>query len=186
MTDYEKLYKGISRAAWGYLLVYFDLTFNGFNILPDFIGWLFFLSAIDCLKTEQPELRLLRPFGWCFVIWSSFLWIWAVFSLPKMQISPILLLPVSLAELYFHFQFLTNLASIAATHQPEDAQHQKRLLLCRTVQTLVLTSNTLLSRIFPESILSGLTVILLLIHLGAAIFTTVTLFQLRKSLPQIQ
>lgn len=186
MTDYEKLYKGISRAAWGYLLVYFDFSFNGFNILPDFIGWIFFLSAIHYLKAEQPELRLLRPFGWCFVIWSSILWIWAVFSLPEMRISPILLLPVSLAELYFHFQFLTNLASIATAHQLEDALHQKRLLLCRTVQTLVLTANMLLSRIFPESILSGLTVIFLLAHLGAAVFITVTLFQLRKGLPRTQ
>ncbi len=186
MTDYEKLYKGISRAAWGYLLVYFDFTFNGFNILPDFIGWLFFLSAIASLKEEQPALRLLRPFAWCFVIWSGIQWVWAVFSLPGIQISPILLLPISLAELYFHFQFLTNLASVAATHQPEDAPHQKRLLLCRTVQTVVLTVNTLLVRFLPQSIFSGLTVILLFTHLGAAVFTTIILFQLRKSLLQAQ
>lgn len=186
MTNFEKLYKGISRAAWGYLLVYFDFTFNGFNILPDFIGWLFFLSAIAYLKAEQPELRLLRPFGWCFVIWSSILWIWAVFALPEMQISPILLLPVSLAELYFHFQFLTNLASVAAAHQSKDAPHQKRLLLCRTVQTLVLTGNILLSRFFPRSVFSGLTVIFLLAHLGAAVFTTITLFQLRKNLQKTE
>lgn len=186
MTDYAKLYKGISRAAWGYLLVYFDFTFNGFNILPDFIGWLFFLSAIAYLNAEQPELRLLRPFTWLLVIWSGIQWFWAAFSLPSLQISPILLLPIYLAELYFHFQFLTNLASIAAAHQPEDAPHQKRLLLCRTVQTLVLTANTLLIRCFSQSIPDVLIAIFLFVHLGAAVFAMITLFQLCKSLQQAQ
>ena len=184
MNAESRTYRGISKAAWGYLLVYFDVSFNGISILPDFIGWLFFLSAIESLEEESPELRLLRPFGILLVVWSLIQWLWAALHLPSVAVSQVLLLPVSLAELYFHFQFLTNLSSVAAARQPEGAQHQKHLLVCRTVQTLALTVTTLVVRCIPGAVPEEWTTVLLLTHMSAAVFTTVTLFALRKSLPE--
>ena len=64
MTDYQKLYDGISRAAWGYFFVYFDL--NIVDILPDFVGYILFLYAINLLQGSRylrrflPKCRLNR------------------------------------------------------------------------------------------------------------------------------
>ena len=63
MTDYHKLYTGIGRAAWGYFFIYFDINLNTVSILPSFIGYLLFLSAINYLCDEQRELNLLRTLG---------------------------------------------------------------------------------------------------------------------------
>ena len=63
MTDYQKLYTGIGRAAWGYFFIYFDFNINTVSILPSFIGYMLFLSAINCLCEEERELNLLRTLG---------------------------------------------------------------------------------------------------------------------------
>jgi len=184
MNSSSRIYRGISKAAWGYLLVYFDISFNGISILPDFVGWLFFLSAIECLSEESPELRLLRPFGILLVIWSLIQWTCTVLAIPTVTVSQVLMLPVSLAELYFHFQFLTNLSSVAADRQPEGTQYHNHLLVCRTVQTVALTVTTLVVRCVPGVVPKEWTTMLLLVHMGAAVFTTVTLFALRKNLTE--
>ena len=42
MTDYERLYTGLSHAAWGYFLLHFNFNLNfdsvSINILPSFAG----------------------------------------------------------------------------------------------------------------------------------------------------
>ena len=55
---------------------------------------------------------------------------------------------VGLINLYFHFQFLTNIASIAAKMQPEDDALHTRLLKLRTAQTVMLTCMLVCTRIF--------------------------------------
>ena len=53
MTDYQKLYSGISKAAWGYFFLYFNINFNNVSILPSFVGYLLFLSVIKLLNNEN-------------------------------------------------------------------------------------------------------------------------------------
>ena len=50
MTDCQKLFSGISKAAWGYFFLYFNININNVSILPGFVGYLLFLSAIRLLK----------------------------------------------------------------------------------------------------------------------------------------
>ncbi|WP_236707942.1 hypothetical protein [Brevibacillus choshinensis] len=42
---------GLSKVFWGILLVFLDFRFNGFDVLPDFIGFIriliFFQREID-------------------------------------------------------------------------------------------------------------------------------------------
>ena len=46
MTQRQTLYAGVSRAAWGYFFLYFDIRLGQLNILPEFGAYLLFLSAI--------------------------------------------------------------------------------------------------------------------------------------------
>ena len=63
MTDRKTLYDGISHAAWGYLFLYLDINLGTVSVLPRFVGWLMFLSAIEKLKAERRDLALLRSLG---------------------------------------------------------------------------------------------------------------------------
>ena len=53
MMDKNNLYQGISKCAWAYFFLYFDINLGSVSILPDFVAFLLFLSAIGLLKEEN-------------------------------------------------------------------------------------------------------------------------------------
>ena len=53
MTTYNRLYDGISNVAWGYFFLYFDINLGTVSVLPNFVGFLLFLKAIDLLKIQN-------------------------------------------------------------------------------------------------------------------------------------
>ena len=139
MTDYKKIYTGITKAIWGYFFIYFNININSVSLLPSFVGYLLFLSAIDCLKDEERELSLLHTLGVIMSVWCGAEWIasWIAIDLDgKMQIVDII---ICVVNLYFHFQLLTNLASIARKYQSEGYGLDTKLLRYRTLQTVMLT-----------------------------------------------
>lgn len=119
MTDYMKLYSGISKVAWGYFFLYFDINIGGVSILPSFIGFSLFLSAINDLKDEERDLALLRTLGILLALWHSAEWVAGWVSVDLDGGSQFIDIIICLIDLYFHFQLLTNLASLAAKHQPD-------------------------------------------------------------------
>ena len=74
MTQWQTLYTGVSRAAWGYFFLYFDIRLGQLNILPEFGAYLLFLSAIHFLEGQRRDLALLRPLGWLLAAWSGLGW----------------------------------------------------------------------------------------------------------------
>ena len=136
MTAYQKLYTGIGRAAWGYFFIYFDFNINTVSILPSFIGYMLFLSAINCLCEEERELNLLRTLGVILTVWHVASWLasWGSIDLDGMlQVVDII---IGVVNIYFHFQLLTNLASIATKYQSADDELDAKLLRYRTLQTV--------------------------------------------------
>ena len=86
------------------------------------------------------------------------------------------------AGVYFHFQFLTDMAALAAAYQPEEGDLDQRLLRRRTVYIVLLTAAFVLLYLpagrFEEQrgiVVTALAVILLLV----ALFIMVGLFELR-------
>lgn len=186
MTDYKKLYDGISRAAWGYLLIYFNFNFNNINILPTFAGYLLFLYAISYLKDEERELSLLRTLCVILTLWHAAVWIagWFSFELDGIwQFADIL---ICVVNLYFHFQLLTNLASVAAKYQPEGYALDTKLLSYRTIQTVMLTAINVISHLYAwfTNIWIIVSLIMTLVFLIAGICLMKALFDLRKCLPK--
>lgn len=185
MTDYRKLYNGISKVAWGYLFIYFDFKAITVSILPSFVGYLLFLSAITYLKSEESGLSLLRTLGVILALWHGLDWLlsWFSFDLDGvLQFADIL---ICLINLYFHFQLLTNLASIAAKYQPEGYKLDSRLLRYRTIQTVILTAIVIITRLHSwlSEIWTLIAIIMLVVYLIACICLMKTLFGLRKCLP---
>lgn len=185
MMDYQKLYSGISKAAWGYFFLYFNINFNNVSILPSFVGYLLFLSAINLLKEEERELTLLHTLGVIMALWTGVEWLASFAGLNLEGMWQFIDIIISLVNLYFHFQFLTNLASIAAKYQPEGYELDAKLLRYRTLQTVMLTAIEVII-CFQHWLSEAWTVIsicMLIVYLIAGICLMKALFDLRKCLP---
>ena len=185
MTDYHKLYSGISKAAWGYFFLYFNININNVSILPSFVGYLLFLSAINLLKEEERELSLLRTLGVIMALWTGAEWLASFVGLSLEGMWQFIDIIIGLANLYFHFQFLTNLASVAAKYQPEGYELDAKLLRYRTLQTVMLTAIEIMIHVQPwlSEVWSVISIGMLLVYLIAGICLMKALFNLRKCLP---
>lgn len=182
MTDRQTLYDALSKAAWGYFFLYFDINLGSVSILPSFVGFLLFLSAIKLLAQERRDLELLRPLGTLLAAWHFGNWLasWLGTSLDGRF--PVVELVISLAGIYFHFQMLTDYAALAAKYQPADQDIDRRLLKWRTRQTLLLTAMSLCA--YPLRFLTQLWEPTLLLLALAGFITSLcimfTLFDLRR------
>lgn len=185
MTDYQKLYSGISKAAWGYFFLYFNINFNNVSILPSFVGYLLFLSAINLLKEEERELSLLHTLGVIMALWTGVEWLASFVGLNLEGMWQFIDIIISLVNLYFHFQFLTNLASIAAMYQSEGYELDAKLLRYRTLQTVMLTAIEVIIRFQPwlSEAWTVISICMLIVYLIAGICLMKALFDLRKCLP---
>ena len=75
MNDNKKLFHGLDRAAWGYFFLYFNITIGRVNLLPPFVGYLLFLSALKLMEHEQRELTLLKPLAILLALWHGVDWV---------------------------------------------------------------------------------------------------------------
>ena len=184
MTDYGKIYDGISKAIWGYFFLYFDINLGTISILPSFVGYILFLKAIDLLEEEERELSLLKTLGLILVTWNVVEWLAKCVGYSFGNKWQFVTLIAGLLNMYFHFQFLTNIASIAIKHQEENCAYDKTLLSCRTIQTLMLTVFLVVTNLsfIPEDILIYPTFILAIIYIIVCIYIMATLNGLRKNL----
>ena len=184
MTDYQKLYTGIGRAAWGYFFIYFDINLNTVSILPSFIGYLLFLSAINQLCDEERELNLLRTLGIILTVWHIASW-FASFGAIKLDgMLPAVDIIIGVVNIYFHFQLLTNLASIAAKYQPEGYELDAKLLRYRTMQTVMLTAVIILGYLakWQTELVTVISVGMIIVYLIVAVLLMKALFDLRRCL----
>lgn len=142
--DREGLYRGLSNAAWAYLFLNFDLNLGTVSVTPRFVGWLLLVAAIRDLARERRDLSLLRPLGWLMAAWNGADWLlrWAGQTIDGHILFLDLL--VSAAAIYFHFQFLTDLAALAQQHQPQDGDLDRRLRRRRTAYILITTAVSVL------------------------------------------
>lgn len=182
MTDRQTLYTGVSRAAWGYFFLYFNINLGRVSVLPSFVGFLLFLSSINLLKEERRDLALLRPFGILLAIWHCTEWglSWVGGTLDgRFEILGLL---IGLASLYFHFQLFTDFAALAAKYQQPDDDLDRRLLRWRTIQTVLLTVMTLMA--YPAQWFSDwwdyVVMAMAVVYLIAGICLMAALFALRK------
>lgn len=184
MTDYTKVYNGISKVIWGYFFLYFNINLGTVSILPSFVGYIFFSGAINLLKDIERELSLLKPLCTILGIWEVIEWLaYCVgysFGGPWQFVNLI----IGLLNLYFHFQFITNLSAIATKHQQEDCVYDKKLLTYRTILTILQTVFIVFTvlNFIPDEILTYITLALGIVFVIVCIGMMVILNQLRSNL----
>lgn len=134
MTD-NNYTEALGHIAWGYLLLYLDFNLGTLDILPNWLGYLLIYQAITTLGEREPSALLLKPFGLLLTLYEACIWTLEIFSSTPPYLATLLF---AVLTLYFHFQLLTNLASIALRSNLEGVS--RRLLQLRTVCTLLYTT----------------------------------------------
>ncbi|MBQ8802449.1 MAG: hypothetical protein IJZ53_02280 [Tyzzerella sp.] len=131
----RELCKAISKIAWGYILLHLDFNLNTLDILPNWAGYLLFISALSAIGEEEESAKLLKPLGTILTAIEMVSWMNKGFLNSYFNLGAVSII-ASAISLYFHFQLLTNLAGIA--HKYECPQ-EKMLLNLRTVKTILTT-----------------------------------------------
>lgn len=162
--------------AWGYILLYFNINIGSLDLLPAWLGYLLFLEALPILAQAWPTASLLRPFAIGLAAWNGVTWIFGVAWCPE-----IISVIIGIIALYFHFQLLTELASLARQF---GCPQEKRLLKLRTVNTLIQTILTLGSNLWEAW--EGAAIILVIVNLVVLVWICVVLFGLKESLEELQ
>ncbi len=182
MTNSENPYSGISCAAWGYFFIYFNFNINSVSLLPSFVGYLLFLYAIECLCEEERELGLLKALGVILTLWHGASWLASFADISIDGMFPFVDIVVGVVNIYFHFQLITNLASIAVKHQGRDDALDEKLLSLRTLQTLMLTAVIIFGYFseWTEDFGVLISFCIAIIYLIAGILLMRTLFKLRS------
>ncbi len=192
MTDREMLYSGLSNAAWGYFLIHFNFNLglggSSINILPEFAGFLLLRSAIGKLSGERRDLALLRPLCTLLAWWHGAKWALAIVGVDMGEIQFVYLsLIVMTATLYFHYQFLTDMAFLAEKYQPPGEGLDRRIRGRRTALLVLSTGFDLLGSLVQlfrweeqASALAGAVTCVAAVVLILVVLIMVSLFQLRR------
>ena len=182
MTDYQKLEHSLSKVIWGYVFLYFNININQVSLLPDFVGYLLFLSAIEGLKEEERELTLLKTFGVILAIWDAAAWAtsWVSVEIGGRWLFADLL--ISVINIYFQFQFVTNLAAIAERHQTGEDDLHGKMLKYRTWQTVILTVVTIVTELLTPELTAWayLSILMMLVYLILAFCLIKAIVDLRR------
>ena len=184
MKNYAKMKNAISNVACGYFFLYFNFNLSGLSLTPIFVGYMLFLKAIYVLQDEEREIALLDPLGTILALWYLFVWVMSLFGINFEGIWHFADVLINLVELYFHFQLLTNIATIAGKYQPEGSKCDKDILRCRTIQTVLLTVTDITANVYQylwqEEFLEMICVVLVLINFIVCIYLITVMSKLKK------
>ena len=185
MKQTDTIKKGITAAAFGCLLQHLQFTINSIDLLPNFLAYLLYLLAIHHLKEENREFGLLVPLGTLLVGWNLAQWLLKLFGILMEGKLPVLETMFAAVNLYFCFQFCTDIAQLAKRYQSEEQHLDQSICRCRTILTVTSTIFALpLGLLFREDWAPWILTPVLLAGLGAAVTLTVRLFSLRNRVLQ--
>lgn len=174
----EQIYRGLSKVAWGYVFLTFNLNLGTLNVLPNWAGYLFFLAAIGLLGEELRDLPLLKPF--CILLAAVDVVDWlAILVTGESLVGRFFLvyLLVVCVSIYFQFQLITDLALLAEEHGLPSAV----LRGCRNVDAAISVLILLPLPWEDNELLTVLSVLLLLTGIIVRLILVWQLFTLRKS-----
>lgn len=183
MSEKQVLSNAVGLVAWGYVLIFFNLNLGTVDILANWIGYIFINKAIIPLGAEEKSTLLLQPLALFLTICELLRWIGNIinFTATGFVISMVTTI-TAVISLYFHFQLLTNLATIADRYF---CPQKKGLILLRTAYTILITISAVMPILpLPEDLLEVISVILIGITVVIIISSSSVLFGFKKALKE--
>lgn len=132
--EYRKAADAFAYAGTGYLFLYFHFNLLTLDMMPDWVCYVFLLLAIREAAPLVPSLKLLRLLGVLLGVWEGILWVSTALNVSLAL--PLVKVLVDVMAIYFHYQFLTDLARLAAKLKLPD---QEKLFYLRTVMVVLIT-----------------------------------------------
>lgn len=179
--DTMTLRRGLSQAAWGFFFLTFDLRIGPVNLLPRFAGSLLFLLAIRSLSGVRRDLAGLRPLAVLLAFWEGGQGLASLVGASLEGHLVFVDLVITAADLYFRFQFLTDLAVLADAMQGPEENLAGRLRTLRTVDLLLATALALALQV--PALAPAVRLGALLPGIAIQVLLVITLFQLRARVP---
>ncbi len=181
MPEREKLAAGLGCAAWGYFLLLFNFEINGFNLLPEFLGYALFFWALEHFAGTGPDWAGLKSLCLFLLIYNLLNYVQIIDALP---VGMFVIMLAAVAQIYFHFQFLSGVAELAAS-KAADEKLVGKFLGWRTVYVVLMTGLCVLLYFFNGDFDSWLVWPVLLLGFAvmvAEFWLMLALFKLRKIL----
>lgn len=179
----KSISEALRKVAWGYFFLHINFNLGSINILPGWVAYIWFAQAIPVLGDEEESVNLLEPLAVLLGIFEGIYWVNTAFFASVLPLQLIVVIESVLA-LYFHFQLLTNLASIAHKY---GCIQEKTLLTLRTVKTILTTviviTNTFL---IVNWAIYAIVVALLLITIWLCIIITGFRVDLEEAISKIE
>lgn len=174
----EQIYRGLSKVAWGYVFLTFNLNLGTLNVLPNWGGYLFFLAAIGLLGEKLRDLPLLKPF--CILLAAVDIVDWlAILTTGESLTGRLFLVYLLLVciSIYFQFQLITDLALLAEEYGLPSGV----LRGCRNVDAVISVLILLPLPWEDNELLTVLSILLMLTGIIVRLILVWQLFVLRKS-----
>ncbi len=173
----EKLTAAVYRVAIAFGILCFNINLGRINILPNWLGYWLILKSLDDIAEEEPSAALLKPLGKLLMVWFVGEWFLKMLGVDVGR--SFIVYIVAVEQLYFQFQLLTNLASIAARYVP---QFEQRILRLRTVMTLVVTGYALVSAFVVSE---AVAIVVAVVQLAAAFWLWRTLLNMEDAMAEV-
>lgn len=174
MSERTQLGAALKRIAWAYVLLHLHFNLGTLDLLPDWAGYLMIVSVLGVLAAEEESAGLLKSFGIVLTAWAVIKWVIALTG--GSWDGGWLDIVVTVVNLYFHFQLLTNLAAVSEKYNCPETQ---RILTLRTVFTVL---TTVLALPLPWEEWQPVAFLLIIVSLAVVIWICRVLFSLRRSL----
>ena len=178
----DNLASAVGAVGRAYIFIYLNINLGTLDILPDWLGYLFILGALPTLSLWEESTGLLRNLGILLTVYEGAEWILQL--LGGQTDIPMISLIAGIIGLYFHFQLLTNMASIASEYRlPGRSENLLKLRTANTVlQTIAMLTMQLSARF--EAAWPALVMVVIIVIL--TIMITVSIYGLKKELLSVQ
>ena len=156
-----------SQLFWGLLLVILDFSINGFDLLPDGIGYLIVAAGCGGLSTLSQRFSTARTL--CFVL--AILWL-VGFAIPR-DIAALYGLATTLVNCAFIWQLVGGIAEFALDRQRPDLAeraHNRRLayvviMIASSLIAIVMSGSRDAGPLIVVLVVSMLVLMVMILHL---------------------
>lgn len=174
----DNLAAAIGAVGRAYIFIYLNINLGTLDILPDWAGYLFIIGALSTLSLWEESTMLLRNLGFLLAIYESAEWILKLMG--GQADIPVMGLLAGIVGLYFHFQLLTNMASIASQYGL--TARKENILKLRTANTVLQTVAMLTLQLSSRFNDAWLALVMAVIIVILTIMITVSIYGLKKEL----
>ena len=186
MNESSVLYKSITKFAFGFLIILISINLYGIDILPDFAGYILFISAISALSDKYRKIHLLKPLAIILLVWSVASIILSFVNSPEAApLINLVTITVNIVQIYFSFQLLSEISAMVREYS-EDEKPAKRIIKLRNVYTVTYTLTIaivnipVIAALNENQIILWIATALTVITVVLALIIAFTLFSVRK------